>query len=417
MNKLKVWFFHSEDSAVGYYRLWQPQEWLNKLGLAEVKRATQATKMPFEITPGKDSIASVGEWADIFVFQRIDRVEGLAVIEAIRAKFNKPVIYEVDDNLFAIPKTHPQYEVFRQKGADEVFDRIRIKAKDLPLYKGRDIALVTKLDNDELLVAIKKSEDIYRVNEYALSTADAVFTTTEMLAKAYRKFNKNIYVLKNCIDFDLWDSVPAPEPNKNIVIGWAGGGQHRKDLDMIAPAIEQVLIRNPDVEFHWSNCYAKKLLALKEKYPDRITLLDRVSITDWHKGYKGWGFDIALAPIQDIEFDRCKSNLKWLENSACKIPTVASPVTPYMCIKHGETGFLANETAEWVDCIETLIKDPALRRRIGQAAYDEVKRDYNAKDNAKNYAKALTEVHRNYIPKPLESSNDGSMGLTCEAVA
>ena len=39
--------------------------------------------------------------------------------------------------------------------------------------------------------------------------------------------------------------------------------------------------------------------------------------------------DIAIAPIKDTEFNRCKSNIKWLEHSMLKTPMVLSDVYPY----------------------------------------------------------------------------------------
>ena len=46
-------------------------------------------------------------------------------------------------------------------------------------------------------------------------------------------------------------------------------------------------------------------------------------------------------------------------------------------IKNGETGFLCTTQEEWRENLKHLIEDVALRRRIGDAAYQEVIRRYN----------------------------------------
>ena len=86
--------------------------------------------------------------------------------------------------------------------------------------------------------------------------------------------------------------------------------------------------------------------------------------------------DIAIAPIKDTQFNRCKSNIKWLEHSMLKTPMVLSDVTPYKMVKHGETGFLAKTTEDWVTYLSLLIENPAERKRIGENAYRSVNQEW-----------------------------------------
>jgi len=53
---------------------------------------------------------------------------------------------------------------------------------------------------------------------------------------------------------------------------------------------------------------------------------------------------------------------------ACGLPVIASPVgVNRQIIRHGETGFLAESHAEWLDAILTLKNSPALRQKMGRA--------------------------------------------------
>ena len=55
-------------------------------------------------------------------------------------------------------------------------------------------------------------------------------------------------------------------------------------------------------------------------------------------------------------------------------PVVASAVgVQKEQVKHGVTGFLAATQEDWVTQLEVLLVDPALRRRMGEAAKKDVR--------------------------------------------
>lgn len=92
----------------------------------------------------------------------------------------------------------------------------------------------------------------------------------------------------------------------------------------------------------------------------------------WFTSSVRW--DIALAPLRDTPFGRCKSDLKYLDYAAIGAAGIFSRVAPYQAgVRHGETGWLAeNTTAAWAAAIETLVADAALRRRLAVAAHAEL---------------------------------------------
>jgi glycosyltransferase involved in cell wall biosynthesis len=55
-------------------------------------------------------------------------------------------------------------------------------------------------------------------------------------------------------------------------------------------------------------------------------------------------------------------------------PVVASPVGIQLAqVRHGETGLLAASDAELVDAVRALAGDAGLRRRMGEAAREDVR--------------------------------------------
>jgi glycosyltransferase involved in cell wall biosynthesis len=90
------------------------------------------------------------------------------------------------------------------------------------------------------------------------------------------------------------------------------------------------------------------------------------------------GFDIGLAPATDTPWNRYKSFVKVLLYMASGLPVVASPVgLPAQIIRDGENGFLAATDDEWFERLRALIRDPALRRRLGAAAQETISRDFS----------------------------------------
>ena len=107
-------------------------------------------------------------------------------------------------------------------------------------------------------------------------------------------------------------------------------------------------------------------------YQDMLTLLQNL---------KSFKFDIGLTPLRDRQFNRCKSNVKYLEYSAMKIPTIASPVEPYK----NNIGLFSKSKEDWINNLEELINNKELRLQLGQSAYTDIKENYNLEKVAKRY--------------------------------
>lgn len=72
-------------------------------------------------------------------------------------------------------------------------------------------------------------------------------------------------------------------------------------------------------------------------------------------------WDIGLAPLEDNEFNRCRSPIKFLEYTACGVATVASDVGVYRSVIGHQMGLLVADD-EWVPSVRLAVTNPALRR-------------------------------------------------------
>lgn len=87
--------------------------------------------------------------------------------------------------------------------------------------------------------------------------------------------------------------------------------------------------------------------------------------------------DVGIMPLRDEPFERGKCGYKLIQYMACRLPVVASPVgVNCQIVEHGVNGFLAETPAQWAEALQTLLADPALRQRMGQAGRQKVESGY-----------------------------------------
>ena len=103
-------------------------------------------------------------------------------------------------------------------------------------------------------------------------------------------------------------------------------------------------------------------------------------------------FQIGVMPLPDDEWTRGKCGLKLLQYMAASVPVVCSPVGANCeIVQDGVNGLHARTEAEWIDQLERLMGDAALRARLGQAGRDTVVARYATEQNAPLFKKALFE--------------------------
>jgi glycosyltransferase involved in cell wall biosynthesis len=339
---VKALMLHSENSGVGYYRIWQQVPYLRKLGW-EIYRQ-----------PDSKPDRSIAEWqeesegADIIIVQRADDPDVVALALAMAELRNCPVVLEMDDNVFDVAASSPSYKDWHP------------------------------------------GSPYLELVEIFMREVTAMTVSTPDLANVYSKFNKNISVLRNCQDPALWKNVRQIRraSTRPVIIGWAGSVSHYDDLKIVWRAMKKVLKRHPEIKFKVLGCTPDFLV----DHP-QVEIVAGVPVGKWPQKLADLQLDIGLAPVVDRPFNRGKSNIKWQEYSMCEIPTIASRVGEYKAIRHRETGFLADDTdAAWESYLEELIGDAELRKRIGKAAKQQVLEDFNIEKNIIQWDAAYKQI-------------------------
>ena len=229
-----------------------------------------------------------------------------------------------------------------------------------------------------------------------LASCDGAIVPTEPLAEAVRALGVRCWVHPNAPSLELLELSHEARRDRRVepgrvVLGYASGSRtHNRDFAEVSPALLQLFAEIPALELHVVGYL--DLDAGWEPFRSRVKTLEFVP---WQQLPAVLAtFDVNLAPLEaGNPFCEAKSELKWLEAAAVGVPTVASPTAPYRAaIRHGETGFLASTTEDWVDALRLLAGDPVRRQAVGSAAAERLADRYAPKTLGAELAKTLTAL-------------------------
>lgn len=263
-------------SGCSWYRGVVPAHYASTIGHHARVAAAQASKSDIE-------------WCDVLQVQRLVMPGGSVPLIRDTQALGKRVVYDIDDDVWALRRSNPSWEFWR----DHKADALRI-----------------------------------------MQMCDVVTTTGEDLAATLREHHGDVRIIPNALpmDFHRYGGDHTPP----LVIGWAGGNSHRDDLNIIKSVLLEVLDNRPNVVAALAGC------GEHIQHP-RVIHLNAVVIEHYHKLLST--FDIGLAPLVDDRFNRAKSDLKPLEYAAVGIPCIASPVGPYRDLDRGV--LLASKLSDW----------------------------------------------------------------------
>jgi glycosyltransferase involved in cell wall biosynthesis len=277
-----------------------------------------------------------------------------------RAKGVK-VVVDHDDNMFDISPMSPHYRDF---GLEDIYVQGR-DGKSQPMWiDGENFCIA---DNQVKIDGFKRS----------LEACDMVTTTTEILAKVYREYNDNVKVLPNCIDPDLWKSLPlVKEDSGQIKLHWGGGSSHVEDVMMVNDALILILKKYPHVKLTLAGCKWEGSLEGVRK--DQIEFIPWTPTPAYPYRMAINNPDISFIPLVGNQFSACKSNIKWVEMASLGVPSVASFVSPYKESYDGANGVMVENTTEaWYEGLKLLITDPILRASMGAKAQKTAHEHFN----------------------------------------
>ena len=254
------------------------------------------------------------------------------------------------------------------------------KAMKIKVVYDSDDALDLVRENNPSYAAVKESiQSIY----YLVKNADVITTTTDTLAQYFRKFNKNVSVLPNCVDLEEWQERNG---SQKLRIGFSGSSSHITDLLIVVDVIRD-LQKKYDFDFviqgftplksleEWyehnleasgqmfkNHQIGRELKILTDKLKNiRYEFHPFIDTDKHHEKLRELNLDIGLCPLEKNDFNKYKSCIKFYEYAMVGTVSLASNVFPYS----NEVNYLAkNNYWDWKEKLEKLITDKELRNKL-----------------------------------------------------
>lgn len=292
---------------------------------------------------------------------------------------------------------------------------LRFAEETVKQYRADKACLIYSIDDNLLDRDADDTADKEElmVVRYLAREADGVIVSTEHLRNRFARFNRNTIVVPNALDDTLISSSSRTSNSKHKVIGYMGTYTHHKDIMMIAQALREVLRKNPNnLRLEFVGGVHETTLDVFADLPVRRLDIkgngEYPVFVPWMNENIRW--DLAIAPLEDNSFTRCKSDIKFLDYSALGIAGVYSRVAAYEhTVRHLETGYLAdNNTEDWVEGLERVLADDSLRRRLAEQAREYVLSSRTLKHCAQNWHDAILAI----VESAGGSADDGDADLT-----
>ena len=272
-----------------------------------------------------NKIYNLVDKVDIFILQRAKWSFDLSnFIEYLKHK-NKIIIYDMDDMIYS-PKYVPAY------------------LNSISYYDDFSI--------DSFFALAKRYEMI--INE----CSGAIVTTLNLKKNIEQDITIPTWQLNNFlnkeqieISNEIVKKKKSSYDDKKFIIGYfSGSNSHKRDLEVSEQALVK-LMNNYDNVFLNIVGYmdlSENLKKLKKK--GKVQFSKFVSYEELQ--YEIGKVDLNIIPLQNHEFNNCKSELKYFEASIVNTLSLASCNDVYNnIIEHGKDGFLTDELS-WYDSLE-----------------------------------------------------------------
>lgn len=370
MNKpLKILSLPVDRGGCGWYRVRQPFEMISKYTDSDTHVIDKESDDPIEILQAlcASDILVVRQGAEVGVDMLRDAANEYAK-EANIKPFHAKTVIDIDDNVEIIS---PYSEHYKEYGTREYYDEPSKQWIWKDGEQGFDVVHNRKRIMD-LMLGMRK--------------VDMITVTTEKLAEYARQFNKNVAVLPNAINTDVWWK-PNFKDNEQLRVGWSGGISHYEDWFTLKEPLNKLLRK-----------YQFKLVLAGSAFTGLIDkdLHHLVEVLPWVSfeahSYRMMllNLDLGIIPLADLPFNHYKSSIKLHELSAMGVPAVVANIEPYN--KSGINAALYYDNSEgFYDCVEQLILKPELRKKLGMSAMEELEL-YTAKVVTKQYLEAYRSI-------------------------
>jgi hypothetical protein len=260
---------------------------------------------------------------DVLVIKYLDHRYSLDVLYSLRNIGKFKIVVDIDDNIWQIPLGN-------------------IARRDAKTFSKRAIMTIE-----------------------SVKAADWITVSTEPLKQILKNINQNIATLPNFINPEEWKF--KRKQHKKVRIGWVWSPTHFPDNAVVEEALKEIYKKYQD----------KAEIVIfgtgKNIFDFDTVNIPAVPYYEYPKTFMEAGIDISIAPLEDNDFNKCKSDIKWQESTMGGAAFIGSKVYPYeFSVKHGKTGYVCKGKDQWIKHLTHLIENPNKRKELVKSARVEV---------------------------------------------
>jgi hypothetical protein len=350
IEKNLVLNYNSDASGCGHIRSLFPMNYLNALFAKSGKLLTIPS---MEFIFQEPMLIK----ARTLYFQRHMAPQHLRIIASYKAnqeKFKYKMVWDMDDMIWGLNEL--------QGGSAD---------KGVPTYNFGHRAITPEIKQSS--IEVMKMMDLISVSTPFLK---------EYIEKEL-KLTVPVSVMQNSVSMFFWGNESKPEVTEDIKkprVIYTGSPTHYSNIDRLLGDWDNAWldwvkksVKNNEIEF----VVMGGLPWFFEDIKDKIQVIDWVNSYSYHLAVKGAKADIGIMPLVTNDFNRAKSNLKFLEYSAAGIVGIGTTFTdgtlsPYYDMPHSVP------TDATVDDIDNIVK-----KICNKETYNEtIKKQYDyLKDN------------------------------------
>ena len=324
---------------------------LEALGIDPASYLNRARPLQYVWRARRQSLAQITVISTMLA--PIGGVSQVRVVDPMRAIASDPTVTSV------------LAQDFEARGIDPAIPKIFIFHR--PLLAGEaglepirrllalDYVVVCEFDDHPDYIPVLQRPDIQNFR-----AVHAIQTTTEPLAQVLRRDNPEVEVFPNGIA-RLPDVRNFTDPSRITL--FFGGLNRELDWPPYVDALNAVAAMAGE-RLHFQIVNDRGLFdALVTPHKTFTPLCDY----DTYQGILAQ-CDVSFMPLLDTPFNRCKSDLKFLEASAHRVTALASPIVYGAVIEDGRNGLIFSNASELQQRLARLIADPEAGRAMADAA-------------------------------------------------
>ena len=245
-----------------------------------------------------------------------------------------------------------------------------------------------------------------------LKLCEGAITTNSIIEKELKNYVPEVFINHNIaneemfqLSLDAIDRKSKKKKKDEIIIGYFSGSiSHSSDFIFILPAITKIM-----KEFNYVKLMIVGQLKLSDDFKNISSKIIIHPFVDWRMLPELIAnVDINIAPFEENIYNEAKSEIKWLEASLVKVPTITNNIGSFKAnIINGKTGLLCSSIEDWYNALKKLIMDAKLKITIGQNAFEFCKMNYNSLYTGfkiSNYINSITRKHIGFFLPTLEIS-------------